>query len=536
MKRCVLLWVVGSLVAGCGKDEGDGSSTSQPASQPTTAAAWPALPGPRPADGTVREAAVAGIWYPAQPSKLAGMVDYLLSVPVARVPGKVRGMIVPHAGYPYSGITAASAYKELMGQDVRTVIVLAPSHTAIFAGASIPPVQAYRTPLGLVPLSPRAATLAGTKPFLPAPRLRTKRPAWWQKAPKQAPPPGEDTPHTWEHSLECQLPFLQWALREFRLVPIIFGETEPAEVAGALTPHLDDHTVIVASSDLSHHHSYNEARSLDSWCIEAVRGMDLDLMKRQEACGKGPILTLMRLAKERGWKPHVLDYRTSGDLPKASKDSVVGYMAAVFTEGEDEPAKALVGGERKFLLNVARQTLSDTVNKKPPPRVDRSTLTLTLLQPRGVFVTLNKDGELRGCIGYTLPRQALYRAVIENTISAATRDRRFPPVGPEELEKIRIDISVLTVPKKVYYNQPSDLLKRLRPHVDGVLLQVPVVVGGRQRIATSVYLPAVWDKTPEPEKFMDQLSLKAGLAANAWRQSAARVLTFQAEEFRETKE
>jgi AmmeMemoRadiSam system protein A len=319
-------------------------------------------------------------------------------------------------------------------------------------------------------------------------------------------------------------------------VPVLFGEAEPAEVARVLTPHLDDHTVVVASSDLSHDHSYNEARSLDNWCIEAVRGMDLDLMKRQEACGKGPILTLMQLAKERGWKPHVLDYRTSGDLPKAPRDKVVGYMAAVFTEGEDEPPKALVANERTFLLKVARQTLSDTVNKKPLPRVDRSTLTLGLLQPRGVFVTLNKDGELRGCIGHTLPRQALYRAVIENTISAATRDQRFPAVRAEELEKIRIDISVLTLPKKIYYNQPSDLLKRLRPHVDGVLLQVPVIAGGQQRVATSVYLPAVWDRIPEPGKFMDQLSLKAGLAANAWRQPTARVFTFQAEEFREIKE
>jgi hypothetical protein len=538
MKRNALLLTLGLLLAGCGGGkEGKGPGTRPAASQPTTEAALPGVPGVLPADGMVREPAVAGLWYPREPQNLAKLVDMTLSMWVPRTAGKVRAVIVPHAGYDFSSVTAAAAYKEIMGQNVQTVIILAPSHTARFEGASIPEVEAYRTPLGLVRLSRKAVALAKVKPFIPAPRLEAQRPAWWTKASKQAPPVGQDTPHTWEHSLECQLPFLQWVLAGFELVPVVYGDVEPAKVAEALTLYLDDTTVLVASSDLSHHHREDVARSLDGWCVKAVQEMNLELMKQQEACGKGPILTVMHLAKERGWKPQVLDYRTSAQSPKGNPKDVVGYMAVAFTEGVEQKPQPLTAGEKKYLLKLARAVLTSVVNKQPLPRVDATAMSPRLLEPTGVFVTLNKDGELQGCIGHTMPVQRLFRAVIENAANAAVRDIRFPGgVTSEDLDKIVIDISVLTVPKPVYYNEPSDLLKLLRPRVDGVVLQVPVLVGNRATLASSVYLPAVWEKIPDPATFMDQLSLKARLPAHAWRQSSARVLLFQAEEFKETKE
>jgi len=533
MKRKALLMAVALVFVGCGGDNDEGAN--KPAGPPAVA---PATAPARRADGTVREPAVAGLWYPDAPQELARTLNALLSQTVADVGGKVRAMIVPHAGWRFCGITAAVAFKQLMGQDVRTAIILAPSHTSSFPGASVPNVQAYRTPLGFVRVAPKAAELARLEPFTTAPLLRARRPPWWQQASKLAPPEGKDTPHTWEHSLETQLPFLQWVLGSFQLVPVVYGDSvDPAKAADVLSRFLDDGTVVIASSDLSHYHPYDMARSLDAWVVKAVREMDLKAMSGQEACGKMPILTVMRLAKERGWKPRVLDYRNSGDVPDGNKDRVVGYMSAVFVEEGAAKSEPLTDADRKFLLGLARRTATAFLNNQPPPRVDRSVLSASLLKPKGCFVTLKNKEELRGCTGYTRPVQPLYVAVMEMAVNAA-RDRRFrsKPVTAAELDAIRIEISILTVPRPIYYNTPSDLLERLRPNVDGVTLEVPVVVKGRRALASAVYLPSVWKEIPEPEKFMDQLSLKAGLPANAWRQQQARIRIFQVEEFKETKE
>ena len=529
--------VAALILGGCGS--GDSKDANQPkdansvAEMPTTTTA----PGLR-ADGLVREPAVAGLWYPDKVQDLARQITGLLSSTAAGVSGKVRAMIVPHAGIRFSGLTAAVAYKQLMGQDVRTVVILAPSHTATFPGASIPDVKAYRTPLGLTALSPKAAELAKVHPFKPAPKVTVRRPDWWTQASKSAPPAGQETPHTWEHSLEIQLPFLQWILGTFQLVPVVYGTVDEAAAAEVLDKQIDDETVIVASSDLSHHHPYDMARSLDAWCVKAVREMDIKSMRAQEACGKSPILTVMHLAKKHGWKPHILDYRNSGDLRGGRKDSVVGYMAAVFVEEGAVKSQPLSEADRTGLLKLARQTITNAVTKKPLPRVDPSKLSAKLLKPKACFVTLKlkADDTLRGCIGQTLPIKRLFIATMESAVNAALRDRRFKPVSAGELDEIAIEISVLTVPKPIYYNTPNDLLKALRPNVDGVILEVPVVKGNRRGTARSVYLPSVWKDIPEPVEFMNRLSVKAGLRPEMWRQPQASVRTFQVEEFGEPKE
>ena len=297
------------------------------ATQPTSRAAAP----------TVRQAAVAGLFYPADPGKLKKQVDALLASKAPAVGGPIRAMICPHAGYRFSGLTAAMAYRQLKGKDVRTVVVLAPSHTAAFRGASIPNATQYATPRGSVRVSPLAARLAGQAPFVRKATCRVTRPGWWRIGPKKAPPPGKDTPHTWEHSLEVQLPFLQRVAKGFELVPVVYGQVDAAAAAERLARHLDDRTVVVASSDLSHYHSYDVARSLDAGCRKAVRELDVRAMARQEACGKGPILTVLHLAKRNGWKPVEIDYRTSGDIPGGDKSRVVGYMSFVFVEKAPRP-------------------------------------------------------------------------------------------------------------------------------------------------------------------------------------------------------
>ena len=202
-----------------------------------------------------------GQFYPAEGPVLSKTIDQLLDAAPAHHIPCLRALVCPHAGYPFSGPTAAIAYKTLAGRDVQTVIILGPSHYALFEGASVPNTDAYQTPLGTVALSPKAPQLAKTTPFVLEPHCLVQRPPWWTQSSKPAPPAGEDTPDTWEHSVEVQIPFLQKVLTNFTILPVVFGNVDPEEAAGVLAATIDAKTIVVASSDLSHYHPYDEAES-----------------------------------------------------------------------------------------------------------------------------------------------------------------------------------------------------------------------------------------------------------------------------------
>ncbi len=489
-----------------------------------------------PAGERVRRPAVAGLFYPRDGQTLGRQVDAFLAGVKDRHIENVRGLICPHAGYRFSGQTAAESYKQLTGRNVRTVVVMAPSHYADFKGASIPDVDAYETPLGKIPLSPKAKQLARIPPFVRNPKCVVRRPQWWRQAPKQLPPFGADTPHTWEHSLEVQLPFLQKTLKGFTLIPIVLRRVDPRAVAKVLLEHaLDDQTVFVASTDLSHYHPYDLAKRLDEKCVQAIVSLNIEDMSRHEACGMQPVLTLMHMARLKGWQAKLLKYCNSGDTA-GDKSGVVGYAAIVFfdsgqrsVEPQTQPTtrrQTYSSSERSFLLKLARKTLVQVVTTGNFPKTS-APVAAKLTEQKGCFVTLTIDGRLRGCIGHVLPKMPLYKAVMDNTRSAALLDKRFKPVRPKEIEKIEIEISVLTVPRRLEYESTVDLLMKLRPHVDGVLLKV----GTRQ----SIYLPQVWEQIPNKGLFMNSLAQKAQLPPSAWQRREAMVWTYQAEAFSESE-
>ena len=491
---------------------------------PLLAAGCGGSEGGEPKIEKVRTPAVAGTFYPGDKETLGKAVDALLAQTRSANLPNVRALICPHAGYRYSGLTAAVGYKQLVGRDLTTVVVLAPSHTAAFGGASVPDVDAYETPLGLVVLSAEAKRLAARKPFAVNPAGRVQRPQWGRDLAEGEAP----TPHTWEHSLEVHLPFLQKVLKDFTLVPAVLSQIDPAAAAKALAPLLNDKTILIASTDLSHYEPYDTARKLDSACVSAILKLDVTGLGADSACGRGPVLTVMHLARAKGWKPILLDYRNSGDTA-GDKSRVVGYAAIAFYEPTAVAAtKAeFSAAERKVLLDLARRTVTAAVSNKPLPAPDAKTLPETFRPARGCFVTLNKKGQLRGCIGYILPYKPLHQAVIDNAVSAALRDNRFKPVAPEELKDIEIEISILTVPAELKFSSPKDLLAKLRPNVDGVVLKF---AQGRQ----STYLPQVWGQIPDKEQFLGSLSVKAGMPADAWTQPGLTVLTYQAEVFHES--
>jgi AmmeMemoRadiSam system protein A len=193
--------------------------------------------------------------------------------------------------------------------------------------------------------------------------------------------------------------------------------------------------------------------------------------------------------------------------------------------GQNPVSEELTAEEKDFLLKLARRSLESYLKHKTLPRLDLSNLSPVLREKRGCFVTLEKNHRLRGCIGYLQPRKTLVEAVVENAVSAAVRDRRFPPVTRAELDSLSIEISVLTVPKLLIHKGPEDLLDKLVPQRDGVII--------KSSYRQSTYLPQVWKQIPDKEEFLSRLCLKGGAGADCWKDLATLIYCYQAQVYSE---
>ncbi len=261
---------------------------------------------------TIRQPAVAGQFYPADREQIRSMIRrYLDAASLPADLGRVRAVITPHAGYIYSGPTAAYAFKALAQLPARrwTVFLLGPAHRVYFRGVALGNYTAFRTPLGDVPVAvERVAEMLSRAPlYLPVPEA-----------------------HVPEHCLEVEIPFLQMVLPDFQLVPMLFGDVDPIRVGQDLIQYVGEDDLIVVSSDLSHFYPYDQARQLDKGWLEALLSEDEMAVLHGEACGKAPATALMEVARHKGWRPHLLDYRTSGDTA-GDKGQVVGYASVVYT-------------------------------------------------------------------------------------------------------------------------------------------------------------------------------------------------------------
>ena len=262
---------------------------------------------------SIRRPAVAGQFYPSNPDVVRQMIkEYVDQATLPQGLGTVRAVIAPHAGYVYSGLTAGYAFKPLAALPKRkwTVFLLGPAHRVPFRGVALGEYSAFRTPLGDAPVAvDRVAEMLARSP------LYTRTPE----------------AHLPEHCLEVEVPFLQMTLPDFWLVPMLFGDVDPREVTTELAGHVSEDDLIVVSSDLSHFYPYDKAHQLDHALLEAVMTGDEMGVLRGEACGRVPVVTLMGIAHRKGWKPHLLDYRTSGDTA-GDKWQVVGYGSVAYTD------------------------------------------------------------------------------------------------------------------------------------------------------------------------------------------------------------
>jgi AmmeMemoRadiSam system protein B/AmmeMemoRadiSam system protein A len=484
------------------------------------------------ASGKIREPAVAGSFYPGTEEALRSAVTSMLEkAEPPMLEGKVLALISPHAGYMYSGAVAAEAYKLIEGGSFDAVIVVAPSHHVFFHGSSIYRQGPYRTPLGLIEVNRNLAEeIASADPSI------TFKPE----------------AHMREHSLEVQLPFLQVAVPDLKIVPIVMADQSyenserlAAAIAGAVRGM---EVLLVASSDLSHFHPYDEAVALDRVIIEDVLNYDCESIARDigtrktEACGGGPMIAVMLAAKQLGATGAVkLAYANSGDVT-GDRSGVVGYLSAAIVAGPGQgPVEAAHGEdlseelagehvgvdlglkaeEKVELLKLARKSIEARLGGHKAPELEKETLEAhpILREERGAFVTLTESGRLRGCIGNIRGVAPLDETISRMAVSAATEDPRFPALEPGELEKVSIEISVLTPFEKISDPEVIEVGRH------GLYLEKGM---NRGLLLPQVATEYGWDRY----QFLDQTCLKAGLPAGAWREGAD-IYVFSAQIFNE---
>jgi AmmeMemoRadiSam system protein B/AmmeMemoRadiSam system protein A len=428
---------------------------------------------------SIRPPAVAGTFYPAAPLALSAEVDALLAAAVrpAEAPAP-KALIVPHAGYVYSGPIAASAYARIASARarIRRVVLLGPVHRVPIRGMALPGADAFETPLGHVALDTAACA-----------RLRA--------LPQVVESPAA---HRLEHSLEVHLPFLQRLLDDFTLVPLAVGDASAEEVAQVLDVLWGgDETLIVISSDLSHYLRYDRARSVDADTASSIVALRSDIAHDQ-ACGATPVNGLTLAAQRRGLSMELLDLRNSGDTA-GGRDRVVGYGA--FCLAAEQRIDTNAG---PTLIGIARAAIDERLGAAarahlPAPWLER---------PGATFVTLTCENALRGCIGSLEARRALALDVQENALAAAFRDPRFKPLTAPEWGRTSVEVSLLSALEALPPADESQVLERLRPGIDGLVLEF-----GHHR---STFLPQVWEQLPEPASFLMNLKRKAGLPPDFW--------------------
>ncbi len=466
---------------------------------------------PKTETNNIRKAVYAGSFYPANKEKLAETIENLIRKADKNPPNlpankKLKALIFPHAGYIYSGLTAAYCASVLKGESFNEVILMGPDHKIGFKNCSVSEADAYETPLGTVPLNKeKIKNLTADKTTFQ-----------YIKA-----------SDTTEHSLEVILPFLITSLKKFKLVPIVMGNGNVIEYAEAINRIIDKNSLLAISADMSHYLDYDKAVKKDKNSIKNILNLNSEqlIKEKNDTCGIIPILTLIELAKQKNWTPTLLHYSNSGDTA-GDKEHVVGYGAIAFYENDEEKPEQ---NKKKLLLKFARETIERQL-EKTTVKPDKNLETKLKEHPpfkeiAGTFVTLHINNRLRGCIGNIISDIPIIEGVKNNAIKAAFKDPRFSPLTKEELDKTKIEISLLTQPKPLIYEDSNDLISKLEENKDGVIL--------RKEIKSATFLPQVWEQLPNPKQFLSHLCAKAGLLPNAWLTDKPDIFVYTAEHFEE---
>lgn len=439
----------------------------------------------------IRKPYCAGSWYSSSASELHNELQKYLDSTGKAGNKAVKAIIVPHAGYKYSGQVAAYAFRSVP-ENIKEIIILGTAHHHYLKGVAATDYDYFETPLGKIPVSKRNKNFIKENNISVIPEADIN-----------------------EHSIEIELPFLQCVLNDFTIIPLYVGKTDFKEFSSVLEKYITDETIIVVSVDLSHFHNYEKAASLDKYTTSAIEELNSEKIKDAEIDSPYAVMALLELAKKLGWKPELLKYANSGDVT-GDKSRVVGYSSFIFTEQVmDEKKIIFTGSDIEYMESLAKQSVESYIgegkklkNKKYPDK---------FYTELACFVTLKIKGDLRGCIGTIEPHGTLGDSIIENAVSAATKDWRFSPVRKEELKNLSYEVSVLSMPEQFFYNSEEELLGEIKGK--GVIISR----GGNR----ALYLPQVWEHFSRPADFLSSLCQKGNMNKDEWRSGKLEIFLFE---------
>lgn len=427
----------------------------------------------------IRPSAVAGKFYPGKKEELLAQLESFEKSQKTDYNYSTRAIIVPHAGYEYSGQLASKGFQYL-DKDVKNIFIIAPAHYVAVKNVALSSFGKWATPLGEIEVN------QGINEELVA-KFGCEF---------------EDSAFTQEHSAEVQVPFIQHLMPHVKITPILTGQN-CKKITDIIDYYWQDpQNAFVISSDLSHFHHTNEAKRLDAITAEMIETNNIENFDPHQACGATGVCSLVEFLWQKHYSLIRVGMVNSGDIT-GETSSVVGYGSWFVYEGtKTEFIKKYFS---KTVIDVCKKSISGVNGwgnvEKSPTYQD---IAPVFNQLGACFVTLEKHGDLRGCIGSIIAHRPLIDDLIKNAQNSAFSDPRFPPLEKDEFKELSIDVSLLSEPEKMTFKDEQDLLNQVRPIIDGIIIKD----GSYQ----AVYLPSVWEQLPDKETFLKSLKIKAGLA------------------------
>lgn len=422
----------------------------------------------------IKPPSVAGKFYTNDKQELLDQLNFFEKHNRKDYAYRTRAIIVPHAGYMYSGQLASNGFQYL-DESVKNVFIIAPPHYVAVKNVALSIFDAWSTPLGEIDVNQEIN----------------------DELVKDFGCEFEDDAFVDEHSIEVQVPFLQKFLPHVKIIPILAGHNNGKLVK--IISHYWENTenAFVISSDLSHFYSSSEAKKIDTVTAEMIETKDMEKFNPEQACGAVGVCALTDFAKDKGYSLIRVGMVNSGDIT-GDNSRVVGYGSWLLYEGEKN--EFIKNYFSDFVIDVCKKSILAELNKEGA-KFDN--VPAVFKESGACFVTLEKNQDLRGCIGSIIAHRSLIDDLIQNARNSAFSDPRFQPLRKDEFEDLSINVSLLSVPQKMEFEDESDLLEQMRPSIDGIIIKD----GGHQ----AVYLPSVWEQLPDKILFLDSLKIKAGM-------------------------
>ena len=424
----------------------------------------------------IKNPSVAGIFYPSDKDKLVKQINAFKKNSINNYKISTRAVIVPHAGLIYSGRLAYEGISQL-DKSIKNIFIIAPAHRVPFSGLALTSYDSWSTPLGEISINKEINNELVSK--------------FGAKI--------NDEPLAPEHAIEVEIPFIQTVFKDVKIIPILVGNEDSQKIYEIISYYYKNpQNGFIISSDLSHYMSDENARRVDSYTAQLIETGVIDNFPNELACGATGIKGLIKFANQQDFSLIRIDM-TNSSSTSFDRNRVVGYGCWFLYEGKrNEFIKEYYSD---FILNLCKESIKNkTIN---PSEIEYPKV---LSEYGAVFVTLEKNGQLRGCIGSIIPQRPLINDIITNAKNSAYADPRFKPVDKSEIKDLSIAVSLLSVPKPMQFKNEEDLLNQIRQNVDGIIIKD----NGHQ----AVYLPSVWEQIPDKKEFLNSLKVKAGLSPN----------------------